>query len=317
MSETGPAVYALADPCEVDVAAIERELETLWRDAAKGGDTESVTRATAFNLVYVAPAADDNAGNLLARLTLAHPSRSILLRMGDPAAPPTQTAWVTAYCHQPAPNAPQICSEFISLEVTGSGLHHIASTLLSLMLPGLPIVLIWDAAVDSAHPLLLQFGHSANRVITDLIRPASSAAALREFFSLRQLLGRDAVCSDLCWTRLQPRRVAFVRWYESTSRPPIRGLRLPASGLSAADLLFACWIETTLHHHGGSPVCEIVADANTTELLLADGRVQAAPEAQVERAMTDLISAELRVWGRDPVMESTLNLARARLERRA
>ena len=65
------SVQALADPHEVDIAAIERELEALWRSA--GDEDSSVLRATAFNLVYVARKSADDPSELLAKLSLSHP----------------------------------------------------------------------------------------------------------------------------------------------------------------------------------------------------------------------------------------------------
>jgi glucose-6-phosphate dehydrogenase assembly protein OpcA len=306
------SIYPLADPCEVDVPAIERELESLWRDAAKGGATESVTRAAAFNLIYVAMASDDRAANLLARLTLEHPSRCILLGIGDPTAPPAQSAWVTAYCHQPAPNAPQICSEFISLEVSGNAIRLVGSTLLSLMLPGLPIVLAWDAGVSAVHPLLAKLGHSCNRVITDMIDDHAPAVTLREFFALQHLLGRDVISSDLGWTRLNARRFAFARWFERESAPRIQALRWSERHIQVADFLFVMWIEAMLHRSGVHPRVDTRTDSAPL-LLLEDGRtIPLSPPAAPEEKL-DVISDELKVWSRDGVMESTLNLARARL----
>lgn len=328
------AVYALADPTEVDVAAIERELESLWRDAAKGEGTESVTRATAFNLIYVTATGDDEAASLLATLTLEHPSRSILLLLGSADAPSAQSAWVTAYCHRPNPSAPQICSEFISLECAGSATTYVASTLRSLMLGGLPTVIVWSAHIDIHHPLLMELGYDSNRVITAVVKPADRVSALNRIWNLHKLFGNHVVVSDVIWSALLPARSAIARALDNKNVKDITELHF--SHWSAECAVIAAWIAAILnwtlvdskhgHDHAtlnfsGNKTMSFAdknSQQNSTSLAITFQNTEQVtieiPHSEAE--LTKLIDSELNVWSCDPVFEQTFDTLQQWLTRR-
>lgn len=334
MNSSESPVYALADPTEVDVAAIERELESLWRNAAKGEGTASVTRATAFNLIYVTECGDDAAANLLAKLTLDHPSRSVLLLLGNESDPPAQTAWVSAYCHRPNPNAPQICSEFISLECKGTAAAHVASTLRSLMVGGLPTVLVWSAHVDIHHPLLMQFGYDCERVITDVIQAGERVSAINRLWNIRKLFGAHTVVSDALWSALLPTRQAIAAVFDERPAHTITHIHFDSWNTESA--VIAAWMAATLAWSlvGAQQKHETVTLNFTKERAMsftdvhassrgagltfhfADGDPYTVKYVRPDRTLVDLITAELRIWSRDPVFDKTFDLLQEWLARR-
>jgi glucose-6-phosphate dehydrogenase assembly protein OpcA len=330
----GSPVYALADPTEVDIAAIERELESIWRDAAKSEGTESVTRATAFNLVYVTSADDDAAANLLAKLTLDHPSRSILLLLGQPDEPAAQTAWVAAYCHRPNPNAPQICSEFISLECKGPAITHAASTLRSLMLGGLPTVIVWSSLVDIHHPLLTEFGYDSDRVITDVVQSSERVSAINRLWNIRRLFGAHVVVSDIIWSALLPTRMAIARAFDVRDATHVRHISFDTWSVDTA--IIGAWLASSLNwtfvgtektsgathfSFAGERTISFIdssATAGGSTLTLRSEIAEAVTVdfIRAERTLVDLIGGELRIWSRDPIFDRTFDMLQEWLARR-
>ena len=227
-------VFPLAPAAEVDVADIERELERLWREAARTDPAHSVLRAASFTLIYAAPETDgdDGTGSLLADLTYAHPARAILLRLAGDDAPRPLRAQVTVFCHRPSPSAPQICSEFIELHGSIRDLAPLQSVLLALRLSGLPTVLLWDSALRVEPAVLRVLAADVERVITAMIPPCAGAASLTSLLTLQQALGSDTLVTDAIESFLHPWQAAIAALFDSASLDArsIRRVRVFHSG---------------------------------------------------------------------------------------
>ncbi len=316
-------VYALADPMEVDVAAIERELEEIWRDAAKGADTDSVTRATAFNLVYLSTAADEKAPDMLAKLTIRHPSRSILLLLGDGSAASAQSAWVTAYCHRPNPTAPQICSEFISIEVHGAAVRHAASTLRSLALGGLPTVMIIGEDVPLDARVVIEYAPDCERVILSRLLMQENIGSLRACADRISDLPSSSGITSLQWNRVRRWMSLLAREYSSTAKSPASIKKIELNGISreliTEALLFSAWSSRMLkwrylshekgssqfsvHFHENNLLSISFSDGGPSRLRLYDSSHEllsvGLSEFQLSRDRVELLSDELSYWGSD------------------
>ncbi len=320
-------VYALGDPVAVDIVAIERELEALWR-TAHSEDGSAVLHAAAFNLVYVINMAADygDAPEILRALTLADPSRALLLRIGDAQTPASQRAWVTAYCHRPAPDSQQICSEFIQVDITGNETEGVVSTLLSLRLPGLPTIFIWDASLPPAHPLLIALGSQADRVITALIPPCAPASSWTAFFSLQDDLGHKPLVTDLSESLIGAWQNEIAQLFDSHPNAirDIQAIHLYYETLKIpSEILFlAAWAAEVLEWHdenitlqGTHPVLRFANGKSitfhrgqkATEDSLIEFVIKAqddditlrCPEPNSDNQIIELIKSQLRIWSPD------------------
>jgi glucose-6-phosphate dehydrogenase assembly protein OpcA len=333
MSAQSNEPYALAEPALVDVAAIEQELEALWRAAAKKEDTDAVLRAAAFNLIFATSAATDEqeTSELVARLATAHPSRAILLRVSD--AEIKQRAWVTAYCHRPAPNSPQICSEFIRFEANARDAEAVVSTVLALRLSGLPTVLIWDAMLPAPHLLLVALGKSCERLITMLLRPCAPATELKKFSSVEDAYAGKTVVTDLSETTLAAWQRVTAELFDGHGdrARDIAEIHLceESVAVSADMLLLGAWLSTSLEWktEGKADAItwafdgarKIVFHMKSTETRIEFRfRVGEPPwickEPTLEAQVVPLLLKQLEIWGRDPLREAYLQRAREWLE---
>src|SRR5215470_10938113 len=133
---------------QVDVVAIERELNTLWHSAAETGSDDQlpdVARACVLSLILYSrdEDAEISAGNLLDQITLSHPCRA-LLAIARPGASEQLDAWVSARCHlSSAAGSKQICCEQITVRFEGVGVHALPSVVIPLLVPDLPVFLWW------------------------------------------------------------------------------------------------------------------------------------------------------------------------------
>lgn len=217
-----------------DIATIERDLHELWKqntaEAAAAG--HSTTRALTLNLLALATSADqaEMMGAAIQTLTASHPSRAIVLIDGPAAGAPELEAWVQANCLLPAPGAPQVCGEQITISSRGGGAGQVASLMLPLLVPDLPVVLWMAGPQPFAHPLLAKLRGVIDRLIVDsadFADPLGDLAAMAAFEASR-VSGPGAgpespAVSDLNWARLTPWRELTAQFFDT--RPFLPHLR--------------------------------------------------------------------------------------------
>jgi glucose-6-phosphate dehydrogenase assembly protein OpcA len=246
----------------VDIAGIERELRQLWKAsavAATGG--QAVTRALTLNLV--ARAHDDAMAaqiNAVAQqLTTSHPHRAVLAIMRPPAATPRLEAFVQANCLLSAPGVPQVCGEQITIDADGPGEAQVASLVLALLVPDLPVALWLPGPAPLDDPLLARLRRVSNRLIVDTREaadPARALATMAAYEAAAELAAlHSPALSDLGWATLTPLRELTAQFFDT--RPLLPHLRridevtisyLPArsrAGL-ALGLLLAGWLAACL-----------------------------------------------------------------------
>lgn len=193
---------------QVDIAKIEKELQTLWQSASESGEANgSVTRACAINLILYSEDADAEtvAGDVLDDITTRHPCRAILA-ISRPSTTPSLEAWVSARCHiSDSKSGKQICCEQITVRSEGNGPHELTSVVLPLVISDLPVFLWWRAKkVDFAS--VRPFLSYVDELIVDSAKDEGSC----NFFSdvihiigayLEEKHGAQIVVSDLNWRR--------------------------------------------------------------------------------------------------------------------
>lgn len=260
---SGQQTQELIEPREVDVVAIERELATLWKSAAEGGDeagSSPVIRACALNFIVVTEDEHEveNLAAMVGEVTVEHPARIFLVRIDRQADKPGLDSWISARCTIPVPGGKQVCCEQITLTAAGTDVHKIPSIVTSLLVADVPSVLLWKPAVDSKDAILHSLLRVVNKVIIDSSENLTPDASLFEWEKFVTSHGQYATFSDLAWTHLTEWRsivasafnphemraelsvISLVKIeYSSTTTPR-------HSGLSQA-LLFVSWLAQKLN----------------------------------------------------------------------
>lgn len=207
-TKEGTEAFLSGKLAQVDIAKIEKELQTLWQSASESGEANgSVTRACAINLILYSEDADAEtvAGDVLDDITTRHPCRAILA-ISRPSATPSLEAWVSARCHiSDSKSGKQICCEQITVRSQGNGPHELTSVVLPLVISDLPVFLWWRAKkVDFAN--VRPFLSYVDELIVDSAKDEGSC----NFFSdvihiigayLEEKHGAQIVVSDLNWRR--------------------------------------------------------------------------------------------------------------------
>lgn len=335
----------LAPPEQVDTAKIEQELEELWREAESSG--ESVTRATAFNLVYLCARQAESDGQLiLPELALSHPTRSILVSL-DETKPPAERAWVTANCRRLEGENKQICSEAISLEIDGDATLRAASLIHSLTLGSLSTAVIWHHSLPLSHPLLALLANTVERAITCSVHENAPASSLKPWIEFYQKASDTCVVSDLLWAELSGWRGAVAELFDDCpNAESLREVRIHSTGdkTTAGALLLGAWIAESLKWKtegialkGRRPVIEcskdhaimfipeggvsgegieFLFDNNNTAAVMREGdnfSLTLHGRTRIARATEQdtktLLAHELHAWGRDSRLHSALSTA--------
>ncbi|MGI8877269.1 MAG: glucose-6-phosphate dehydrogenase assembly protein OpcA [Candidatus Limnocylindria bacterium] len=200
------------------VAALERELARLRRaQSAQAADQgHVVARAAVLNLVVHATREPHarRAGATIGQLAQRHPSRAVIVH-ADRDLEPGFEAQLAMHCLLPAADAGrQICYEQILIRARGDSDERLASAVIPLLLPDLPVFLWWTGTppVDQRHfDDLLAL---ADRFIVD------SADFARPDLTLQQIAlicgagrGRYGV-TDFNWTRITAWRELVAAFFD-------------------------------------------------------------------------------------------------------
>ncbi|MBX2991290.1 MAG: glucose-6-phosphate dehydrogenase assembly protein OpcA [Bacteroidetes bacterium] len=253
----------LGEPREVDIVAIERELASLWKNAAEDpgdGNSAPVIRACALNFVIVTE--DDSELEMLAGLvddvTIEHPARIFLVHIDRLAGQPALDSWISARCTMPVPGGKQVCCEQITLTASGTEIHKIPSIVTSLLVADVPSVLLWKPSLDSNDGILHSLLRVVNKVIIDSSENLTPESSLFEWEKIVVSPGQYATFSDLAWTHLTEWRSlvagAFNPHEMRAALTDINSVKLEYSstttprhsGMSQA-LLFVSWLAQKLN----------------------------------------------------------------------
>lgn len=211
---------------QVDIGAIEKELKALWRNAAHSDaehESSSVTRACVMNfLLYTEdPNAESDTTDLLDNITTRHPCRAILVICREGNEQRALDAWVSARCHISDSKAnKQICCEQVTVRGTNVSRKEIASVVVPLVVPDLPVFLWWNAD-GLTNEKLEPFKESVDRLITDSGVRDDSLAFFKELLGIMND-GRTTpcdgriLCSDLNWRRSLPWREAVALAFDQS-----------------------------------------------------------------------------------------------------
>ena len=278
------------------VAEIERKLARSRCEQETDG-VPLLRTSTMTHLVWAPPAWVGRARRVLAGLAERHPARTIFLvplpgRRSEIETDATVRAFGLG-------GGREALSEVIEIRMRGDAARHPASLVLPLLISDLPAFCRWRGRPDWDGSAFGELAGVADRLVVDSSEWAGLPGAYRPLVGVFDRIAT----SDIAWRRTLPWRVALAgRW------PGIRkAQRLAVEGPRADALLLAGWLRSRLRH----PVSLSRSDAEVLQAVRVDGEpVEPAPSPPV--AASDLLSAELDVYARDPVYEAAVRAAAAR-----
>jgi Glucose-6-phosphate dehydrogenase subunit len=229
------------------------------------------------HLAWVPQEWQQAATETLAGLAERHPSRTLLL-FPEPDQEDGLAARAFLECYDAPGTDRHLCNEVAELRLRGARAEAPASIVLPLLLPDLPVFLRWRGRPDFDSAVFGQLVEVVDRLVVDTAEWPDVPAAYSE---LTGIFERVAV-SDIAWRRTHPwRRTLAQAWPNLPDR---------LTGPPAETTLVAGWL------------------ASRAGVEVAVERADALPVGD-DRAPSDLLSAELDVYGRDPIYEDAVRTA--------
>ena len=272
-------------------AAVESRLGAL-RAERKGGTRTNVLT----HVAWAPPEWVEAARKTLKGLDELHPSRTILL-FPEPGRKDLIEQKVSLHCFEVPGTSREVCSDVIELRLSGSAARAPGSVVEPLLIVDLPTFCRWRGLPAWGKPELESLVDVCDRLVVDSGEWHGAAAG---YAKLERLFDRIAV-SDIAWGRgaLWRGRIADL-W------PGVKGAKaLSVTGPKADALLLAGWLRSRL----GRPVKLTHRAAETIERVAVDGEEVQAPRGGPPSA-SELLSAELDQFSRDPVYEAAVRKAR-------
>ena len=279
---------------DVSIAEIARMLASLREAAAADGPDLRTSVAT--HLAWVPAEWLDAARATLAGLAERHPSRTVLLTP-EPGAADGLDAAVSLRCFPLAGMVRTVCTEVIELRLRGGRAAAPASVVLPLLISDLPVFCRWRGRPPFDEATFQQLVGVVDRLVVDSSEWPDVPGAYGELARVFD----DAAVSDIAFGRSLAWRVRLAGLW-----PGIASLSaLEIEGPRSDALLLAGWLRSRL----GRKVELRWSEAPALARVAVDGEEVSPPDDPPPTA-SDLLSAELDVFGRDPVYESALLAAR-------
>jgi glucose-6-phosphate dehydrogenase assembly protein OpcA len=269
------------------VAQVEKRLAELRVQHAEGTRTSVMT-----HVAWAPPRWAAAARRTLAGLEELHPSRTILLFPNRQRAD-SVGVHVSLRCFTIPDSEREACSEVIELRLGGRKTLVPGSLVTPLLITDLPTFCRWRGLPPWGKPELEQLVDVCDRLVVDSSEWRGLPAAYRQ---LERLFDRIAV-SDIAWGRSLPWRGRLASLW-----PDIATVRtLSVTGPKPDALLLAGWLRSRL----GKQVRLSHRGASQLERVAVDGKPVPPPPGPV-RTASDLLSAELDVFGRDRIYEDAV-----------
>lgn len=274
------------------VAEVEHRLAELRSDEQSSGTRTSVMTHVAWAPPQWAAAAR----RTLAGLDELHPSRTILL-FPDANRRDSIDVNVALRCFRIPGSSRQVCSEVIELSLGGKRAQAPASIVQPLLISDLPTFCRWRGLPPWGEPELEQLVDVCDRLVVD---SAEWHGLARAYEQLATHFDRIAV-SDIAWGRAVGWRGRLAAEWPEIRRTE----KLSVTGPRADALLLAGWLRSRLRKE----VQLTHRAAAELERVAVDGEPVAPPPGGAP-GPSDLLSAELDQFGRDPVYEAAVSATR-------
>lgn len=272
---------------DVGVGDVVTALYRLREESAHETEGPDMRTSVMTHLAWVPPEWEEAALETLAGLEERHPSRGILL-LPKPDAKDGIDAKITVLAFPLREQRRHIAAEVIELHLRGRMTEAPASIVVPLLVSGLPVFLRWRGRPPFGKQELEQLIEVCDRLIVDSREWPDAPEAYSELPFDR------TACSDIAWRRTDPWRRALAGMW-----PGIAELReLRVRGPIAEAALLSGWLRSRLDRE-----IELAHEsAEELELVAIDG--EPCPTPRERPSASDLLSAELDEFGRDPVYEA-------------
>jgi glucose-6-phosphate dehydrogenase assembly protein OpcA len=304
------AVTAADMQAVTDLAGVEPLLAQL-----RGGDRSGSVRATTLNLVVHAPTPGDvnSVADALTMIAGSRPLRALVVTPaeGEARATVTSSCWLSD-------GGQEVCSEQVVIEAEPQALP---SAVVGLLVPDLPVFLLWMGGIGGGRPLLDELAELVTRVIVD-----SDACGLEAAIALAS---SSVAVSDIAWARLQPWREALAMLADAPAGLEAfrHSIGIEVRGPENEALLLAGWLRSRLDRQLGveqtgrvRAVERVGVHSGGHELVVErSGRGElghttgidglARPVVLPRHEFSRLLGAELDQLGADRVFEQALAAA--------
>ena len=214
-SDIDEAVWGAPVP---SIGELERELAKLRRAAGAHATEQShvVARAAVLNLVVYADRDTHalRAAQTSLHLSLRHPSRVIVV-YGDRVREGSDVA-IRLHCHVPRPDeTTHVYYEQILARVRGDADDRVASVVIPLLVPDLPVFLWWTGTPPHDARRFDDLVAIADRLIVDsadFARPDRTLPVIASLAATQH--GRRFGITDLNWARLTPWRELIAAFFD-------------------------------------------------------------------------------------------------------
>ena len=276
------------------VAEVEQQLAEL-REQELAGEKPELRTSVMTHVAWAPPRWADAARRTLAGLEERHPSRTILL-FPEPRREDSVDVTVSMQCFAMPGVSREVCSEVIELRLGGKRAQAPASIVQPLLISDLPTFCRWRGEPPWGKPELEQLVDVCDRLVVDSSEWKRVPDAYEQ---LAELFDRVAV-SDIAWGRGRDWRGRLAALW-----PGIRKAeRLSVTGPAADARLLAGWLRSRLRR-------ELALTRRSAKVLTrvaVDGEPVEPPRGGPP-SPSDLLSAELDAFGRDPIYEAAVTAA--------
>ena len=271
------------------VTDVERRLAELRLAETDGAQLRT---SVLTHVAWAPPQWAAAARRTLAGLDELHPSRTILL-FPEAGRGDRIDVTVSLRCFAISGSSRSACSEVIELRLRGKPAHVPRSIVEPLLISDLPTFCRWRGLPPWGAPELEQLVDVCDRLVVDSSEWRGLPAAYRE---LEALFERTAV-SDIAWGRSVGWRARIAALWPGIGKAE----RLSVTGPKADALLLAGWLRSRLRRD----VKLTHRSAAELERVAVDGEPVAPPRGGAP-GQSDLLSAELDAFARDPVYEAAV-----------
>jgi glucose-6-phosphate dehydrogenase assembly protein OpcA len=285
----------------VDPQAIERAFDAIWQETSGGAFDASSIRLRVLNLVAFShtQGAEVRFARVMEAVSARHPCRAILALAGDHQG--RLEATVGARCWRANGGGRHVCTEEVRLAGGTQQQPELASAVLALIVPELPVAIWLMDQPDLGGRMSREVMEAADRVFFD---SGADADVIGTFdHVLRSAQEFELELSDLAWGRIATWRALIAQFFDGEGLKEISriaSIEIDAGGaaLRSEALLVAGWLMSRL-------------DLSIADLDQADGRITATLYAG-SRGVT-LTVGHSHKYGNEPVHEVRIRTAGAAL----
>lgn len=203
----------------VDLNNVESALRQLWHDQQQD---HGVVRACVVNLVILAGThnAAEQAGHVIAQVMASHPCRALVLVNDQTAETERLEAWLSAHCQMPKPNGQRVCCEQVTLAAAGAASERLASAVLPLLVPDLPVVLWCMGEPPFGMPVFERLIDVADRLVVDTRAFDDPTFSLNQLAALITATADRIAVHDLNWAWLTAWQEQLAQIFDSLDTLP-------------------------------------------------------------------------------------------------